>query len=222
MKKTLLIILAAALIPWGPLRAADGPGAPSRGGAFALSLLLPGAGEFYAGSRTSGWVFLGTECALWGLFAGLEGYSGSRLDDCRLTAAGHAGVNPAGKGRDFLVALENYMTLAEYNEAKLRQRDLAALYPEGGAWDWRWDSPSARRRYEHMRISADRAARGALFTAGGIALNHIVSGIDAIRAARKAEAAAEKRSEVRTAAPWRLSMAPLPGGGGVVGLSMRF
>jgi hypothetical protein len=225
MKKTLSVLISSVLVlQSAPRNASAGePAAPSRGKAFALSLLVPGAGEFYAGSRKPAAVFFGAECALWAIFAGFKGYSGSRLDDCRLYAGGHAAADPRGKGRDFLVAMENFMTLADYNEAKLKQRDLNAVYPEGGAYEWRWDSNASRRRFERMRISSDRADRAALFTAGGIALNHIVSGIDAVRAARKAGIAAAKRKAASSGVTdWRVSFSGLPDGGGVIGLSMRF
>lgn len=224
MKKSLTVLISGSLLLAAAPRTtpAAEPSAPSRTKALALSLVLPGAGEYYSGSKKSAAVFFGAECALWAAFGGFRGYAGSRLQDCRLYSAGHAGADPWGRGRDFLVAMENFMTLADYNEAKLRQRDLAALYPEGGAYEWRWDSDASRRRFERMRISSDRADRAALFTAGGIALNHIVSGINAMRVARRAEAAASKRVTSPTAADWRLSFAGLPDGGGFVGLAMRF
>jgi hypothetical protein len=225
MKKSLTVLISFVLVlqaaSWDA--SAGEPAAPSRGKAFALSLLVPGAGEIYAGSRKSAAVFFSTECALWAVFAGFKWYSGSRLDDCRIYAAGHADADPWGKDRDFLVAMENFMTLSAYNEAKLRQRDLNALYPEGGGYEWKWDSDASRRRLERMRISSDRAGRAALFSAGGIALNHIVSGINAMRVARKVESAAEKTKPASAAAAdWRVSFAGLPDGGGVIGVSMRF
>ncbi len=223
MKKSLTVLISCSFLLHAAPRMAPAaePAAPSRTKALALSLVLPGAGEYYAGSRRSAVVFFGAECALWAVFGGFKGYAGSRLQDCRLYAAGRAGADPWGKGRDFLVAMENFMTLADYNEAKLRQRDLTAVYPEGGAYEWNWDSDASRRRFERMRISSDRADRAALFTAGGIALNHIVSGINAMRIARRAEAAAAPRAGSSTATDWRLSFAGLPDGG-VIGVSMRF
>lgn len=224
MKKTLTVLISGSLLLATAPRTAPAaePSAPSRTKALALSLILPGAGEYYSGSKKSAAVFFGAECALWAVFGGFRGYAGSRLQDCRLYAAGHAGADPWGKGRDFMVAMENFMTLADYNEAKLRQRDLNAVYPEGGAYEWKWDSDASRRRFERMRISCDRADRAALFTAGGIALNHIVSGINAMRVARGAEAAAARRAGAPASTDWRVSFAGLPDGGGVVGLSMRF
>ncbi len=224
MKKSLTVLISCALLLHASPRVASAaePAAPSRTKALALSLVLPGAGEIYSGSRQSAAVFFGAECALWAVFAGFRGYAGSRLQDCRLYSAGHAGADPWGKGRDFLVAMENFMTLADYNEAKLRQRDLNAVYPEGGVYEWKWDSDASRRRFERMRISGDRANRAALFTAGGIALNHIVSGINAMRIARRAETAAAQGAVSPTATDWRVSFAGLPDGGGVIGVSMRF
>lgn len=40
----------------------------SPGKAFLMSLALPGLGQFYYGSRTKPWLFLGVEIAAWGLY----------------------------------------------------------------------------------------------------------------------------------------------------------
>jgi hypothetical protein len=106
------------------------------------------------------------------------------------------------------------MNLVAYNDAKLQQRRVDLMYPEHAGFDWQWDNESSRKRYKQMRIKSDRAYRNSLFVVGGIVLNHLVSGIDAIRAARKRSSSAEKDVHV--------GFAGLPEGGGVVFLLKRF
>jgi hypothetical protein len=197
--------------------AAPGPAAsqPSRAKAFLLSLALPGAGEWYAGSRPAAAAFFGAECALWGALAGFRGYGAARETDYRLYAAGHAGVDLSGKDHAYFVNIEEYADLAAYNAAMLRGRDVEALYPEGRGFEWRWDSDAARARFERMRGQSDRARRNAMFAAGGLVLNRLVSGIDAIRVAKR-------RSGAPRGAGVSVGMAALPGGGGGVWLVKRF
>jgi hypothetical protein len=205
-------LLLALLIP--PLSGAGAEGLPSKRKAFFLSLAVPGAGEHYAGSRKAATFFFGTECALWAAFAGFRSYGLSWEHDYREYAVAHAGVVPFGKDHEFFAAIENYMNITDYNDAKLQQRNLRALYPEGGGYDWQWDGAESRRRFELMRIRADRARRNSTFMLGGIVLNHIVSGIDAIRAARKAGK--------RDGEGVQVGVAGLPEGGGRVWLVKRF
>ena len=49
--------------------------------AMLLSMLLPGAGEYYAGAKFKGQVFMGVEAAIWSGFAALRIYGGWKEDD---------------------------------------------------------------------------------------------------------------------------------------------
>jgi hypothetical protein len=187
---------------------------PSKVKAFLFSFVLPGAGEYYAGSRKTAAVFFGTECALWAVFSGFQTYGRWKQRDYRLFAASHAGVNPEGKNRDYFVAIENYMNIIAYNDAKLQQRRVDKLYPERQAFNWQWDSEVSRKRYKGMRIKSDLAYRNSLFVVGGIVLNHLVSGIDAVRVAGRNSNALKR--EVR------VGLSGLPEGGGMVFFMKRF
>jgi hypothetical protein len=221
LKKRRLGIRPAVLvlIPWMCM-ITSGPGAgagthPSKVKAFFLSLAVPGAGEYYAGSRTAAKVFFGTECGLWAAYGGFHAYGTSWEHDYRLYAAAHAGVeDPSGKGHDYYSNIENYMSLVDYNDAKLRQRDLRALYPEGGKYGWNWDRDESRRRFERMRIRSDRAFRNSTFVIGGIALNHLISGIDAIRVTR--------RKSLSGGVGVKVGVTGFPEGGGMVFIVKRF
>ncbi len=165
---------------------------PSRGKAFLLSFLLPGMGEYYAGSPRMGKIFLGTEASLWMAFGSLQ-YYGKRLEhDYKLFAAAHAGLNTSGKDHAFLVDVENYPSLAAYNADQLRRRNLKAMYPETEEYNWDWDSEDNRWKFEELRTNADRAFRSSMIVVGGIVVNHIISSIDAIRIVRKHEKRAEQ------------------------------
>lgn len=162
---------------------------PSRGKAFLLSLILPGAGEYYAGSKKMAAIFFGTEILLWATYGSFRTYGNWKKDDYKRFATVHAGIHPTGKDYQYFVDVENYMDIRSYNEAKLKQRDVNALYPENEEYSWKWDGEASRKRFEKLRLASDDAYTRALFVIGGIVVNHIISGIDAIRVARKQQKA---------------------------------
>ena len=186
----------------------------SKAKAFFLSFILPGAGEYYAGSQKTAGVFLGTEALLWSTYFSFRIYGNWKKQDYQIYAVSHAGVRTAGKDHKYYVAMENYNSLHEYNEAKLRQRNLADMYPENAAYDWRWDKPASRERFASLRVESDRAFNRSLFVIGGIFVNHLISGIDAVRLAKKAEERREKQIQV--------GVAGLPEGGVIVSLWKLF
>ena len=187
---------------------------PSKAKALLLSLVLPGAGEYYAGSPGRAAVFLGAEAALWTVFYSFRTYGNWRRNDYRLFAAAHAGVQGTGKGYDYYVDIEAYNSLREYNEDMLRQRDLAAVYPETDEFNWQWDSEPSRDKYRSLRLSSDRAYSRATIVIAGVVINHIVSSIDAARLVHRQQGSAS--------GAWRLYAAGLPEGGAVVGLWKNF
>lgn len=158
---------------------------PSHVKAFFLSMAVPGMGEFYSGSKKMGAFFLGTETALWIGYAALQLQGKWKKQDYRLFAAAHAGADPSGKGHQYFVDLENYTGIVEYNDAKLRQRSPDLMYPEDQKYYWKWDSESSQKRFEKMRLSSDKAYNTSLLVIGGLVVNRLVSGIDAIRVAKK-------------------------------------
>lgn len=177
---------------------------PSKGTAFLLSFILPGTGEYYAGSPKMAKIFFGTELALWSAFGTLR-YYGSRLEhDYKLFAKAHAGVDISGKDHEYFVDIENFNNLENYNQYKMQQRSLNEVYPENDQYNWEWDSQDNRFKYSKMRIDSDSAYRHSLFMVGGIVINHIVSSIDAVRIVHKQQQSHEQKTVI--------GLSPLPGG----------
>jgi len=187
---------------------------PSKARAFLLSLALPGSGEYYAGSKKMAKIFFCAETALWAAFASFRIYGSWKEQDYQHTAVSHAGVTIRGKDHDYFVNIEKYDNIRAYNHAMLQERNVAALYPEDGSYDWDWDNDASRSRFRELRIASDNAFNRSIFVIGGIVLNHLVSGIDALRLAREAE----KRHQSVV----RIGVAGLPNGGAVMTLQARF
>lgn len=181
---------------------------PSKGRAFLYSLLIPGAGEYYAGSKKMAKVFFISEGLLWATYFSFRTYGHWKENDYRRFAVTHAGVDLNGKDHQYFVDIENYNNIQEFNEAKLRQRDVDAMYPENDFYGWQWDSGASRKRFERIRIASDKAFNNSLLVIGGIVLNHLISGIDALSAARRRTDEHHNRI--------KLGVMGLPEGGAVV------
>jgi len=187
---------------------------PSPGAAFLFSVLVPGTGEWYAGSPRMAKIFLGSEALLWSAYFSFRVYGNWKKHDYGQWAAAHAGLNPSGKDHDFFIAVEDYDNLRAYNEAKLQQRRLDLMYPEGSDYEWDWDTDASRGEFEKLRLASDGAYNKSLFVIGGIVINHIISGIDAVRLAKKSRGEAEKAVH--------MGVAGLPEGGALICLWKGF
>jgi len=154
--------------------------------AIFFSLLVPGAGEFYADSKTRGKIFLGLEASLWAGFFGFRTYGAWAKDDYKSYAAVHAGVSLEGKSDEFFEDINFYVSRDEYNQlARLYQREKAEVYPQTDFWYWYWDSAESQHYYRKLRNRSEAAYRKALFMLGVAAANRVLSVIDAIREVKK-------------------------------------
>jgi hypothetical protein len=159
--------------------------------AAVYSLLLPGMGELYADGFASGKYFLAGEAALWLTYVVFDTYGNSLRDDARAYAAAHAGVNPSGKNDQFYVDIGNFLTLADYNEKKLRDRSLDAVYTPDSGFDWQWESDAARSLYRSQRISSENIYNDRKYVIAAVIVNHVLSAINAGRAATRYNSAVE-------------------------------
>ncbi|MFQ6031602.1 MAG: hypothetical protein ACE5K2_01665 [Candidatus Zixiibacteriota bacterium] len=150
-----------------------------------LSLLLPGAGEIYAGSQTKGKIFLSVEASFWAGFFGFRTYGGWLKKDYKNYAASHAGANITDKPDEFFDNLAFYDSRDEYNQfARLSHREDAEPYPENDFWNWEWDNPYSKSYYRNLKNRSKGAYRKALYMVGLSIVNRVVSVIDAMKAVR--------------------------------------
>lgn len=154
----------------------------SVGLAVLYSLLLPGMGELYAGSFSSGRYFLAAEGVLWLTYGGMDIYGISVRDDARQFAAAHAGLNPAGKDDQYFVNVGNFFSIDAYNQQKLQDRTPDKLYDPSTGFVWQWDSDANRAVFRDQRITSERAFNNLRFVVAAIVVNHIASAINAARA----------------------------------------
>jgi len=150
-----------------------------------LSLLLPGAGEIYGGSKTKGKIFLLSEASVWAGFFSFRTYGSWLKDDYRSYAASHAQVNLKGKPDDFFDQLAFYDSRDQYNQlALLYHRGEVSPYPEDDFWNWEWESKDSRLYYRDIKNRSKDASRKAIYMVGLSIVNRILSVVDAMKTVR--------------------------------------
>ena len=152
--------------------------------AFFLSLLIPGAGQYYVGEKGWAKTFLLSEGLLWLGYAGFREYGSWRENDYRVFASVHAGVDPEGKDSEFFDDVGFYDSVFERNRVtRWEEGPEALLYAEGSQPSWTWDSEASRLTFRSLRSSTLTARERSLYVVGGIILNHVMSAIQAARSA---------------------------------------
>jgi hypothetical protein len=139
------------------------------------SLVLPGMGELYAGGFDNGKYFLMAESGLWLTFASFELYGNWLRNDARRFAAAHASASIDGKEDQFFVNAANFSSVYDYNEKKLRDRDIIDVYDPNGSYFWQWDNEQSRLRFRDLRVKSDNVFNNVRFVVGAIIVNHIAS-----------------------------------------------
>jgi hypothetical protein len=168
--------------------------------ALGLSLLIPGAGQYYTGNKTKMTIFAGTEALIWTSFFGLRAYGSWKKNDYKGWAAIHSGAKINGKSDFFFEKLTYYDNLNEYNQlAPLYDGAQAQLFPSTPDYWWNWDSQANQDHYRALRNQSKNAYRRSLFLVAGALLNRILSGIDAYRSASSLD-----RNKEFGAADWGL------------------
>ena len=148
--------------------------------AVLYSLLLPGMGELYAGSYSSGKYFTIAEGSLWGIYFGMNSYSNWLKNNYKSFAAYNGSVNTSGKNADYYATIGQYMNIEEYNDAMNLERNFNAVY-NTGEYYWKWNSPTDRKSYRNMWTGSEHVHNNLRFVVGALILNRLVSAINAVR-----------------------------------------
>ncbi|MDZ7362353.1 MAG: hypothetical protein ONB46_16775 [candidate division KSB1 bacterium] len=170
----------------------DAPKSLTLGGAFMRSLVIPGWGQRRAGAKAAARNFFVAEILLWGGFATQEFYGNWLKDDYKLFAATHAGAAISGKDDQFFVDMGNFISVDEFNQNRLRRRDVEGLYDPATHF-WRWNTEANRQKFFNLRKRSDKAFSRAELIAAGVIANHIISGIHAAWVAHKKSSSQKER-----------------------------
>ena len=158
----------------------DAPQKKSPGLAIIYSLLLPGMGELYAGSYSSGKYFTIAEGALWTTYIGMKAYGNWQKDRYKSFAASNGGVSVDGKNDDYLATISEYTNIDEYNNDMALQRNFDKMY-NPSTYYWNWQTQDDRKTYRSMWKSSEQTFNDVRFVVGALIVNRIVSAINAVR-----------------------------------------
>lgn len=152
--------------------------------AVGMSLLVPGTGEWYVGNISAARTHLFAEGGIWITYTFFRLRSNWLREDAHTFARAHAGATFDGTDDAYEVNIGNYMSVDDYNEAKLRFREYDLLYTDS-RYAWQWDSDANRQVFKTNRIKSSEAKNNAKFVLAAAVLNRLIS---AFRAGRMASA----------------------------------
>ena len=150
------------------------------------SALLPGLGEYYVGNRSKARVFFAVEATAWIGYLSFKLYGNWKEDDMIRFAAEHANAELEGKSKEFQDWVGFYDDIDQYNSlGRVQDQDRPYLV-DNSINHWRWQSDEDRANYRHLKNRSREAQRRADFMVGLAVVNRIVSIIDAVRDAKRA------------------------------------
>ena len=185
--------------------------------ALLLSVLLPGAGQYYADARFRGQVFMGVEATIWSVFAAYRVYGGWKKDDYRDFAAAHAGVDNSGKENQFYDWVGFYDNREDFNQYGRLYYPERAYLPDDPSYDWQWDSEANRTEYRQIKNASETAFRNSSFLIGLAIINRVIAGIDTYRTVKAAQAKMKSFSQI---GPYKIIVKPRLTGANA-GLSLK-
>ncbi len=144
------------------------------------SAILPGWGELELGNNKRANQFFIQETGILLSFIVLKTASQWYEADFRAFASLHAGVDMSTKTLAYATDIGDYNSYNEFVEAKIRNRQINEIWPEGHGYEWNWDSGSNRRKFDKMRIMSGVTDKYATFAIGGMIAHRIISMIDVL------------------------------------------
>ena len=149
------------------------------------SALLPGLGEHYVGHRTKSKVFFATEALIWISYLTFHTYGEWKKDDMIRYAADNASASLEGKDDEFYDWVGFYDSSEDFNSLG-RVTDPDRSYLIGGDNYWQWTTEENRENFRTIKNSSRTAFDRAGFMIVAAVGNRIISVIDAIRDAKRA------------------------------------
>ncbi|MBO8151593.1 MAG: hypothetical protein DRP91_00495 [Candidatus Neomarinimicrobiota bacterium] len=148
------------------------------------SVVFPGWGEHSLDRNSRGYVFNFIDIGLWLGYLVQKHYGKVFHDAMVAYAVSHAGVEPEGKDVQFYTDIGNYLTIYDYNDQKLRYRQVRLVYPVTKEYYWAWDSDASRKHFDRLRIKSGLAYRNASIFVACLVVNRLASVIDIIALTR--------------------------------------
>jgi hypothetical protein len=150
------------------------------------SALLPGLGEYYVGHRSKARVFFTVEAATWITFFTFHIYGNWKENDFVDYAAVHANASLNGKSDEFEDWVGFYEDIDQFNSLGRVQDPERPYLVDNAENHWRWQSANEQSTFRHLKNRSREAFRRRDFMVGLAIVSRVVSIVDAVRDARRA------------------------------------
>jgi hypothetical protein len=150
--------------------------------AFLLSLVIPGLGQYYAGSQGYAKLFFSTELAVWGMYYYNTTMKQSTRDNYYVFAALHAGAHFSGQTESYIGSVGAYASSFEYNIRQLT-RESPTQYT--GTMVWEWDNETNRSQFKKLRERELDYENNMKYCVAGLVCNHLISAFHASKIVRQ-------------------------------------
>jgi hypothetical protein len=156
------------------------------GTAMLRSFALPGWGHYYVdrSSWRRGQFHLGADLVLITTWVYLHTNANMLEGNMYTLANAYAGINLRNSNRRLEIAVGNFMSLAEYNDAQLRSRNWDRILEDTPENRWSWQTDEQRIDYVLLRDRMERARQQVPAVISLMVLNRVVSGVHAFIQAR--------------------------------------
>ena len=156
----------------------------SRTKAIILSLLVPGAGEYYIGQKRKARYFFVAEAINIIGFISYKVAADWKRDDMICYGATYAGASMDGKS-DLFYDMMGYYTNNEHYNSEGRVGDpWRPYYPDNDEYHWQWQSTEEMATFKSLKDREGQLIQRSKFMLGLAVVNRIVSVIDVALSSR--------------------------------------
>lgn len=160
-----------------------------------LSLVLPGAGQYYNGKHERAYLMAGIEAGIWTAWFAFDHYGDGRMAASREWAGLYAGTT-GDHADNYWQSVGMFTDSDAYNDSRYREaratgEDVSGLVGPGDAWQW--DNEDRRYGYAILRAKGNSAYDRRDFMILFAVLNRAVSVFDAVVGAGRHDGNAQAR-----------------------------
>jgi len=152
-----------------------------------LSLVVPGAGQWYNGQNSKGFIFFGIEVAIWTTYIVFDTQGDNSMESAQEWAGIYAGTR-GDHENSYWQNVGQYMDSDAYNESVLREARALQESPSGlvsGMDAWQWVNLDRKNGYSQLRADGNSAYDRRDFMILFAVVNRAVSIVDAVMNAGK-------------------------------------
>jgi len=147
-----------------------------------LSLVLPGAGQYYNGKKKKAYIMAGAEMAVWSAYLIFNHQGNSRMDDAETFAGIYAGTSGEHE-TVYWQSVGRHMDNDAYNDALLREARALEETATGliyGDDSWQWVNNTRRQEFNKLRADGNTSYKRRDFMILFAVINRAVSVVDAV------------------------------------------